>query len=176
MFPVLETDRLHLREITGGDIADIFACFSNKQVTRYYGQEALERMDQAQALIDYFAAGYAEKRGIRWGIERKGTMGLIGTIGFHLWSPKHRRAEIGYELLPESWRNGYASEAISAVLRYGFRELGLNRIGAVVFTDNVASSRLLAKLGFQQEGILRDYMVQYGKAHDTYIYSLLNHL
>ncbi|WP_336771941.1 GNAT family N-acetyltransferase [Paenibacillus sp. MMO-58] len=174
MFPILETDRLLLREITIEDKADIFACFSNKQVTRYYGQESFEHMDQAQALIVYFATGYAEKRGIRWGIELKETKKLIGTIGFNLWSPKHRRAEVGYELLPESWRNGYASEAISAVLRYGFQELKLNRIGAVVFTDNEASNQLLTKLGFQQEGVLRDYMVQYGKAHDTYIYSLLN--
>lgn len=134
----------------------------------------MEHLDQAQALIDFFITSYAEKRGIRWGIERKGTKGLIGTIGFNLWSPKHRRAEIGYELLPESWRNGYATEAISAVLQYGFQELKLNRIGAIVFTENEASNHLLLKLGFQQEGILRDYMVQNGRANDTYIYSLLS--
>ncbi|WP_435171439.1 GNAT family N-acetyltransferase [Paenibacillus glycanilyticus] len=176
MFPVLETDRLLLREITCEDRSDIFACFSNKQVTMYYGQEALEHMDQAQALIDFFSRSYAEKRGIRWGIERKEAKNLIGTVGFNQWSPKHRRAEVGYELLPESWRNGYASEAISAVLQFGFQELKLNRIGAVVFKENVASNHLLTKLGFQQEGILRDYMVQDGKAYDTYIYSLLNRI
>lgn len=65
------------------------------------------------------------------------------------------------------------SEAVTRVIEYGFHELQLNRIGAVVFIENEASNRLLRKLGFQQEGILRDYMVQNGSAHDTYVYSLL---
>lgn len=70
MFPELDTNRLHLREVTSDDLQDIFACFSNELVTRYYGQEALEHSDQAQVLIDFFAKSYTEKRGLRWGIER----------------------------------------------------------------------------------------------------------
>ncbi|MEH7573205.1 GNAT family N-acetyltransferase, partial [Cytobacillus firmus] len=62
---------------------------------------------------------------------------------------------------------------VSKVLQYGFDELGLTRLGAVVFIDNEASNNLLTKVGFQKEGILRDYMYQNGKAHDTYVYSIL---
>lgn len=112
MFPVLETNRLLLRELTSDDVHDVFACFSNAHVTRYYGQEPFEQVGQAQALIDFFSASYIEKRGIRWGIERKETGGLIGTIGFNLLSPKHRRAELGYEVHPDYWRMGYTSEAV----------------------------------------------------------------
>src|SRR5690606_39587178 len=72
----------------------------------------------------------------------------------------------------EHWRKGYVSEAVLKVMEYGFDNLGLTRIGAVVFKDNEASSNLLLKVGFQQEGILRDYMYQNGKAYDTYVYSL----
>ena len=173
MFPLLETDRLILRELTKEDAKGIFACFSNDKVTRYYGQESLERIEQAESLVDFFSKNYHEKRGIRWGIERKDSKGIIGTIGFNAWSPKHKRAEIGYELHPEHWRKGYTLEAATKVLSYGFEDMCLTRIGAIVFIENDASNHLLTKLGFQKEGILKQYMYQNGIAHDTYVYSLL---
>ena len=173
MFPTLDTERLQLREITKADAGDVFACFSNERVTRFYGQETLDSIEQAEAFIDFFANSYNEKRGIRWGIEVNEHPGIIGTIGFNAWSAKHKRAEIGYEILPEHWRKGYTFEAVTSVIQYGFDELGLTRIGAVVFMENEASNQLLSKAGFQREGILRQYMHQNGKAYDTYVYSIL---
>ena len=174
MFPILETGRLLLREIVIEDVQSIYECFSNHDVTRYYGQDTLSSREEAKQFIDFFSKNYKEKRGIRWGIQIKGKEGIIGTIGFNAWSPRHRRAEIGYELHPDYWRKGYASEAISEVISFGFKELNLMRIGAVVFVENEASNELLKKLGFEKEGVLRNYMYQNGKAHDTYIYSILN--
>ncbi|MFC7686510.1 GNAT family N-acetyltransferase [Ureibacillus sp. GCM10028918] len=173
MFPVLKTERLNLREVTKEDTAAIFACFSNENVTRYYGEETLIHIEQAEKFVDFFSKNYEAKRGIRWGIEIKGSEGIIGTIGFNAWSPKHKRAEIGYEIHPDYWRNGYTSEALSEILAYGFEMLGLRRIGAVVFMENDASNKLLTKIGFKKEGVLRDYIVQNGTSHDTYVYSLL---
>ncbi|WP_445490919.1 GNAT family N-acetyltransferase [Niallia sp. 03133] len=173
MFPSLETDRLVLREITNEDAESIFASFSNKQVMKYYGQNAIETIEQAESFVEFFSNNYMEKRGIRWGIERKGITGLIGTIGFHAWVPKHQRAEIGYELHPDYWRKGYALEAAAKVISFGFEAMDISRIGAVVFLENAASNNLLTKMGFQQEGILRDYMYQNGVSHDTYVYSIL---
>ena len=173
MFPTLWTDRLILREITKEDAKGIFACFSNENVTRFYGQETLEGIEQAESFVDFFSNSYREKRGIRWGIERREAEGIIGTIGFNAWSPKHKRAEIGYEIHPSHWRKGYTAEALSIVISYGFEKLDLNRIGAVVFTENEASNKLLVKAGFQKEGVLKEYMYQGGKAYDTYVYSLL---
>jgi ribosomal-protein-alanine N-acetyltransferase len=174
MFPILETERLILREITKADCEDIFACFSNNDVTRYYGQESFQNIEQAEQLIEFFSKNYNEKRGIRWGIERKGIKGIIGTVGFNAWLPKHKRAEIGYEVHPEQWRKGYISEAVCKVLSYGFEVMDLTRIGAVVFIDNEASNNLITKIGFQKEGVLRKYIYQNGVAYDTNIYSLLN--
>ncbi|KAB8135733.1 GNAT family N-acetyltransferase [Gracilibacillus oryzae] len=173
MFTTLETDRLILREITKSDAEGIFSCFSNESVIRYYGQDRLETIEQAESFVDFFAKNFKEKRGIRWGMERKGEKGLIGTIGFNGWSPKHKRAEIGYEIHPDHWRKGYTLEAVLRVTEYGFETLELNRIGAVVFINNQASNNLLTKAGFQKEGILRDYMCQNGESHDTYVYSIL---
>lgn len=173
MFPNLETERLILREITHDDAEGIFACFSNDNVTRFYGQDSLETVDQARGFVDFFAKNFEEKKGMRWGIERKGKKGLIGTIGFNAWAPKHKRAEIGYEIHPDHWRKGYMSEAVSKILSYGSETLDLTRIGAVVFIENEASNNLLTKMGFQKEGILKKYMYQNGKAYDTYVYSFL---
>lgn len=173
MFPTLETERLRLREITIDDREDLFEYLSNEEVIKYYGQEAFVHLTQAEALIDLFATNFRENKGVRWGIERKGVQGLIGTVGFHAFSAKHRRAEIGYEIHPDYWRKGYTQEAVMSILQYGFDVLELTRIGAVVFTENDASYQLLEKLGFEREGLLRDYMYQTGALHDTYIYSLL---
>jgi ribosomal-protein-alanine N-acetyltransferase len=173
MVPILETEGLLLRELTKEDAKDIFNCLSNEEVTRYYGQERLEGLEQAEKFIDYFSENYHEKKGMRWGIERKDTKGIIGTVGFNAWNHKHKRAEIGYEIHPVHWRKGYMFEAATRVLSYGFDALGLTRIGAIVFIENEASNKLICKLGFQREGVLRNYMYQDGIAHDTYVYSIL---
>ncbi|WP_404427455.1 GNAT family N-acetyltransferase [Ureibacillus chungkukjangi] len=173
MFPVLETERLRLREITKEDAEGIFACFSNEAVTRYYGEETLQQIEQAEKFVDFFAKSFEAKRGIRWGIEVKRTKGIIGTIGFNGWSPKHRKAEIGYEIHPDYWRKGYTTEALSKVLPYGFDVMGLSRIGAIVFIENEASNNLLIKLGFKKEGVLRENIYHNGASHDTNVYSIL---
>ncbi|KGX92318.1 N-acetyltransferase [Pontibacillus halophilus JSM 076056 = DSM 19796] len=173
MVPTLSTERLVLREITKKDSQGIFSCFSHDGITQYYGQDTLRRIEEAEAFVDSFATSYKEKRGIRWGIEVEGEQQIIGTIGYHAWSEKHKRAEVGYEIHPKQWRKGYASEALDKVLQYGFNELSLRRIGAVVFKENIPSQQLLTKFGFVKEGVLRDYMYQNGEAYDTYVYSLL---
>ena len=173
MFPILETERLILREITEADTAGIFACFSNEEVTKYYGQETLKNKEEAKGFVTFFDQSYRDKRGIRWGIELKGTKEFIGTIGFNALSLKHKRAEIGYELNQDYWRKGYATEAITKVLEYGLNDLGLTRIGAVVFVENIASNELLLSLGFEKEGVLKQYMYQNRVAHDTCVYGFL---
>lgn len=173
MFPNLETERLILRELTQDDVESVFNCFSHEEVTRYYGQEPFIDLQQAESLVKLFSKNFAEKRGLRWGIERKETKGIIGTIGYNAWSPIHRRAEIGYEIHPDYWRKGYTQEAVTEIMSYGFEHMDLTRIGAVVFIENEASNKLLTKVGFQKEGILRDYMYQNGQAHDTFVYSIL---
>ncbi|USL40579.1 GNAT family N-acetyltransferase [Priestia megaterium] len=173
MFPILLTPRTTLREITEADADDIFDCFSQEEVIKYYGQEKFKTIQEALVLIDIFAENYRNQKGMRWGIERLDTGELIGTVGFNQWNQKHKRAEIGYELHPQHWGHGYASEAASAVMTYGFDTLQLVRIGAVVFLENKASQHVLEKLGFQKEGVLKNYMYQNGKAHDTFVYSSL---
>jgi len=174
MFPILHTDRLVLRELTVNDAQAILNCFSNSDVLRHYGQNPLTSLDQVRQIINNFSTNYDEKRGIKWGIELKGQAGIIGTIGFQEWSTEHKRAEISYALFPESWGKGYALEAVNKVISFGFQEMELVRIGAIVFTENDASNKLLIKAGFEKEGVLKKYMHQNNVPYDTYIYSLIN--
>ena len=172
VFPILETKRLILREITKADADAIFECFSNEQIMKYYGSEPFQNIEQALDLIELFSKNYLEKKTIRWGIELKESKEFIGTVGYHAWAPKHRKAEIGYEIHPDFWRKGYASEAIKKIAEYGFNEMNLTRIGAIIYLENHASYKLLEKLGFLREGVLRKNMYQNGAPHDTYVYSL----
>ncbi|MFJ8413624.1 GNAT family N-acetyltransferase [Bacillus paramycoides] len=172
MFPLLKTDRLILRELTEEDATGILHCFSNTEVLRYYGQKPLENVDQVKQIINNFKLSYNARNGIKWGIELKNKKGLIGTVGFHDWSSEHKRANISYAFFPEHWGNGYATEAVSEVISYGFRTLHLKRIGAIVFLENEASSKVLIKLGFEKEGVLKNYMYQENIPYDTNVYAI----
>ncbi|WP_462409312.1 GNAT family N-acetyltransferase [Neobacillus sp. Marseille-QA0830] len=172
-FPTLETERLKLIELTHRHVDSIFEILSFEQVTQYYGTERFVLQAEAAKLIDMFRKNYVEKRGIRWGIKLKENQRIIGSLGLNALQLKNKRAEIGYELHPAYWRNGYTSEAIEKVLRYSFEELDLYRIGAVVYPENIPSLHLLQKLGFTKEGLLRGYFKQQDQFHDTYVLSLL---
>ncbi len=155
------------------DTEDIFRIFSQPAVTQYYGVKTFTTLQESGNLIRTFTKSYQDRRGIRWGIKLKDQKGLIGTIGFNLWSPIHRRAEIGYEIHSDFWNQGYATEAVMKIISYGFENLKLNRIGAVVLLENDASIHLLKKVGFEKEGILRHYIFQNGKSQDAYVLSLV---
>ena len=167
----LTTNRLCLREITLDDVPALFSYFSNDEVTKYYGMESFTDIEQAEQLVRHFAMIYEQKKGMRWAIEQKDQPGLIGTIGFNLLSILHKRTEVGYELHPDFWGKGLVGEALDAVVKFGFEELKLNRIAATVFVENEASKQVLIKQGFVREGLLRQYILQSGIAHDVYIYA-----
>ncbi|MFI8706726.1 GNAT family N-acetyltransferase [Bacillus sp. NPDC077411] len=173
MFPILETERLRLIEINQTNSQNIYDIFSLEEVTRYYGMNPFNKVEQAIQMINSFAKNFQEKRAIRWGIVAKETGDFVGTVGFNnlqLWS---KRSEIGYDIHPAFWRKGYASEAVKEVLAYGFQELDLFRIGAITYPENTASSHLLLKLGFQEEGLLRGYIYQENQSNDALVYSIL---
>ncbi|MFP7296181.1 GNAT family N-acetyltransferase [Neobacillus niacini] len=172
-FPILETERLKLVHITQDYAEKLFEIFSLEEVTKYYGSDSFTSKEEASKLIDMFQKGFYEKRSIRWGMILKKEETFIGTLGLNGLQLKNKKTEIGYELHPNYWRNGYASEAIKEVITYSFCDLELNRIGAVVFPENKASLKLLEKLGFMKEGLLRDYLHQNNQFHHTYMLSLL---
>jgi ribosomal-protein-alanine N-acetyltransferase len=171
-FPVLHTNRLDLIEIRQGHLRDLFKLFGDKRVTQYYNLVAFANEKDAQKLIDWFSIRFAEKAGIRWGIALKGNSNIIGTVGFNNFTKNHR-ANIGYDLQADYWRKGYATEALKAVISFGFNELQVNRIEAEVMQGNTASEKLLARLRFTKEGILRQWMYWNDQYYDMSMFSLL---
>jgi [ribosomal protein S5]-alanine N-acetyltransferase len=174
-FPELHTTRLRLIEINESHTQRYFEIMSLDKVTLYYGMESLVNIEQAKDIISSFKKGYESKRSFRWGIVNKEDNTFIGTVGLNNVQLGNRKAEIGFEIHPDFWNSGYTSEASRAVVQYVFEELDLYRLGAITFIENAASQRLLKKLGFKEEGILRGNIFQNGISHDTYIFSLLQH-
>ena len=103
----------------------------------------MTELAQAEKLVEHFRNSFVNSRSIRWAMIRKEDNRFAGTIGLNNLSKGMKRAEIGFELHPDFWRTGITSEAVKAVVNYSFTEMGLRRMGAVTFLDNVASINLL---------------------------------
>jgi len=172
-FPSIETKRLLLRALAPEDIDFVFQHFSNPAVHRYLLDEPPVRdYAQAEEIIQFYATP-KEKSYNRWVIVRKSDGEAMGTCGYHRWEKRFFRAEIGYDLSPSFWGQGYMTEALRAVISSGFEQMKLNRIEALVYTENDRSIRLLQNLGFVQEGLLRDYFYLNGEFYAHYVFSFL---
>lgn len=174
VFPTLTTQRFQLREIVQEDIRAIFLGLSHPQVIRYYGV-SYATLEATQEQMDWYREQVLEGTGIWWGICRAHEPEtLLGACGFNDWEQGHRRAELGYWLMPEHWRSGVMRECLAAVIAHGFGTMGLHRIEAVVDTDNGASSGLLRSLGFSHEGVRRECEYHAGRYLSLDCFGLLN--
>jgi RimJ/RimL family protein N-acetyltransferase len=153
--PVLETARLRLRPYRADDAAAMFALYSDPRVMRYWSFPPWREPAQAEAYLQRALAEMAAGRVLPWAVARREDDALIGTTTFHAYTPEHHRAEVGYSLAPQAQGRGLASEALRAALSYAFDQLGLLRIEADVDPRNGPSCRLLERLGFRREGLLR---------------------
>lgn len=177
-FPPLETERLILRELKATDAVAIFHYLSDPEVTRYLDTQPHQSLEQTRRLVDFLISLFEKGEGFRWGIVKK-TRGtgdedvVIGTCGFHAWAKLHARAEIGYELAQAYWGQGLMAEAIKAILDFGFENMDLNRIEAMVLAGNTASAKFLEKQGFHLEGLLQEYEFVQDEFKDVQLFSLL---
>ena len=171
-FPHLETKRLWLRQATQDDVEAVFAVFSDPKVTQFHDLDTFVYLDEASRIIERRAKGFKSGSGIRWAIVHRQNNSLIGSCGF-TWHDEANAAEVGYELKSEFWRQGIMSEALSAILQYGFSSRKIEFVIAQVMLKNVASKRLLEKLGFQSLGILNKHGFWKGKHHDLEQFKLM---
>lgn len=175
-FPVLETKRLLLREFIINDAKSVYDIFSNGTVTKYYNIETMTDIEQAQRLISTRVSLFELKTGLRWAITFKEEEIVIGSCGYFNINGPNGYAEIGYDLHQNFWRKGIMEEALKEIINFGFSGnflIFLNRIEALTYLENVASVRLLLKLGFKEEGIRREYGFWKGRYHDLRSFSLL---
>lgn len=171
--PVLETSRLTLRSLTTADAPDVFLMRSDPEVMQYIPRPLAaseEEMVQWIQMINDFAA---KDERFNWAIEWKETGKAIGTIGYVNLKPEHQRAEIGYSLTRAWHRKGIMREALLRMIRYGFEDMQLHSIEAIIDAENVASGSLLESVGFTREAFFREDFLHNGMFRNSIHYGLL---
>jgi RimJ/RimL family protein N-acetyltransferase len=170
----LHTDRLLLREFVTADWPAMLAYQRDPRYLRYY--EWTDRTPgDAQRFVQLFLDQQEEqpRHKFQLAVVLKSNGQLIGNCGIRQASAGAHEADIGYELSPDQWGHGYATEAARAIVQFGFAELKVHRIWAWCIADNVASTRVLEKIGLKLEGRLRDKEYFKGRWWDTLLYALL---
>jgi ribosomal-protein-alanine N-acetyltransferase len=171
--PTLDATRVQLRWLTMEDVDALFAVFSDRRMMRYWSTPAMSQRAEAEAYLNGMHEGFRNKTLFQWGVERKEDRRILGTCTlFHL-DAKNARAELGYGLGSPYWSKGYMKEALTALIDYAFGPLALRRLEADVDPRNVNSERILGKLGFKREGLLRERWKVGGEVQDTAFFGLL---
>ena len=168
----IQTARLLLREFVVADWRVVLAYQSDARYLRFYEWESRTESD-VRAFVQHFIDWQNEqpRQKFQLAIERDGR--LIGNCGIRVVDPQHREAEIGYELDPNFWGNGYATEAAQAMLDFGFRVLKLHRVSSWCIAENVASAHVLKKLGLKCEGRVREQRWFKNRWWDALLFGIL---
>lgn len=171
--PEVETPRLILRKMTMADAQDMYDYSRDPRVSEHVLWDAHRSIQDSRAYLRYIQRQYRNNEPSSWGIELKETGHLVGTIGYMWWNRENRSAEVGYSLARAQWNKGLMTEALRAVIRFGFEEMNLHRIEAQHETSNPASGRVMEKVGMRQEGVLRGRLYNKGKFVDVALYAIL---
>jgi len=171
--PTLRTERLRLRPFRDADADALFALQSNAHVLRYWDSSPWTDPAHAERFIQKCRQMAHEGTGVRLAIDREPDAAFLGWCTLSRWNPDFRSAALGYCLGDTAWGHGYATEGAAAVLQWAFDTLDLNRVQAETDTRNVASARVLEKLGFVREGTLREDVVVNGDVSDSWVFGLL---
>ena len=174
-FPKLRTARLLLREIGAQDASALFDLFSDRELfsdMQWYGIEPFPDMAAAETRIKKLAEmRLAPNPATPWAIELNGD--FIGSCGLFGWNRTWRKCSVGYELARAAQGHGYMQEALISVISWGFAKMELNRIEAQTHPENKRSSALLRRLGFVEEGRLRQAAYWADQYQDMLQFSLL---
>ncbi|WP_189644735.1 GNAT family N-acetyltransferase [Luteimonas gilva] len=171
-FPQLRGPRVRLRGPRREDADAVFALFSDPAVMRYWSRPPMIVRDEAAALIAEMQEAFAERDKLNWVVVDKRDE-AIGTCTLFRFDARHRHAELGYALRSDLWGQGLAREAASAALDWAFRTLRLHRVEADIDPRNEASRRILRRLGFVSEGVLRERFFVGDQATDSEVFGLL---
>jgi [ribosomal protein S5]-alanine N-acetyltransferase len=168
----LHTDRLILRPVEATDVQTLFALRSNPDLMRYIPRPIATKLADAEAIIQIMLKGIEDGTKRNWAVTLKENNTCIGIFGYHQIYPEHFRAELGYMVLPEFQRKGYTTEAVRAIVNYGFTEMNLHSIEAIIDPRNIASEKVLTNLGFQKEAHFHENMYFEGCFIDSAHYTL----
>lgn len=169
---MIATDRLILTPPAMDAAPAIFKLRSDPEVAVYLNRKLQTNIEEAEEFITKLATGIDEAKWFYWIIRDKESNTFLGTICLWSFSEDRLSAEVGYELLPGFQGKGYASEALAAILKYGFRSLGLTRIDGIVEAGNERSKNLLVRFGFKVTNEFEEESNLGGSAVKCLVYSL----
>ena len=171
-FPEIRTQNYLLRQIGESDLENIYRGLSDENVIEYYGI-SFDSLEATNEQINWYAELEQNQTGIWWAISSLNRDTFFGAIGYNNHNAEFKKAELGFWILPEFWKNGVVSEVLPPVCEYGFSEYGLNRIEAQVESENTACKRVMNKFHFVHEGTLREYEIKNGRYIDLEVFSKL---
>ncbi len=171
--PTLKTDRLILRPLRMRDAQDLYAYASDPAVSRHVLWDTHHSLSDSRQFLRSAIRQYRKGLPGSFAITLKESGRMIGTIGFMWVNVDHKSAEVGYSLHRDYWNQGLMTEALKAVIAFGFDELHLNRIEAQHETDNPASGRVMIHAGMRKEGVLRQRLMNKGRYVDVALYAIL---
>lgn len=152
-FPTLQTPRLLLREVTPSDAPAIFIMRSDERVMRYLGRPLHKELSETVTLIEAYRKNFDQAEGVTWAICFRDQPNLLGTITFWKMDKVNHRAEIGYSLSADYWRQGIMDEAMTAAIEFYFKTLNFHSIEANTAPENEASGRIWKSMGLYKRPI-----------------------
>jgi ribosomal-protein-alanine N-acetyltransferase len=173
VFPLIESERLLLRQHTPEDAADCFACYADPEVFRYSPLFEETTLESATHTLNRLLTWHQERFLLCWAIVLKANQCFMGKIQLEEWSDEDHRTAVGYRLGKQYWGKGYATEALRAVIAYLFEQTTVNRISTSAWSENIASIRVLEKAGMRFEGLARQRRLAKGAFRDVKFYAML---
>lgn len=172
-FETIETTRLILRKMTPNVYKFIYENYTNSQCIHFLGLHSEEELAVEKENFKNGLSSY-DKTFLYFQLIEKTSMKVIGMCGFVRHYPAHFRAEFGYALNKDEFKNkGYMSEVGAIIIDYGFQKMNLNRIEAMVGSENTPSLKIIGKLGFTKEGVMKQHYLRNNIFEDSVIFSLL---
>jgi ribosomal-protein-alanine N-acetyltransferase len=172
-FQIIETSRLRLRELQVADSEAMLETYSDPETMKYWSAKPVVDLNGAremvQADVDWAAKGDA----LVWAITNPPSDKVLGKCVLFQFSHENQRAEFGYVINRSHWAKGYMTETLTAIINFAFNELGLHRLEVDTDAENLASLRVMEKLGFTREGLFRDRWRVYGEWQDSAMLALL---
>lgn len=170
---MIETSRMLLKGLSPEDMNVIFETLPKEEIMRILGHQSEEEYKKEAEKQQQGYASY-NRRFLLFLLIDKTTQKVIGRCGLHNWNPDHRRAEIGYHMADESYKQrGLMSEAVEAIIHHGFHQMNLNRIEAIVSPYNEPSLKIIRKFNFQEEGRMRKHYPSEDGFEDSLMFGLL---
>ena len=152
----IETERLILRDLRDCDLNGMFELDSNPEVHKYLGNKPIKTIEESEKMIASIKQQYKERGIGRFAVVEKSTGDFMGWSGLKFNTgdkesigKKRDFYDIGYRLIPRYWNKGFAGESAIALLDYGFKDLNINAIVGAAQTDNIASNKVLQKIGLK---------------------------